>query len=209
MKEILEVLKQGGPLFSTFVVVLATLAAVFKIYLRYKAELAKKEPERDAFRTQHVPQNLDNLSDLLVQNFRILNSFYSESLSQYRTSSIASISIAALGFVVIIAGVLIALIGNQVTLGFVSSAAGIVGEGAAVLFFKQNQTFQTQMEGSLKKLVSAQYLMTSIALARELDGENKVREVTQINDHLRRLMDGLHGLPSRVSALHFGGANVG
>lgn len=121
-----------------------------------------------------------------------MNSFYSESLSQYRTSSIASISIAVLGFVVIIAGVLIALISNHVTLGAVSSAAGIVGEGAAVLFFKQNQVFQKQMEGSLKKLVSAQYLMTSIALAREMDGENKVKEVTQINEHLRRLMDRLH-----------------
>jgi Cyanobacterial TRADD-N associated 2-Transmembrane domain len=200
MKDILDLIGLLGPSLSTVVVVLATLAATFKIFLQYKAEIAKKEPEQDAFRAQHVPQSLDNLSELLVQNFRILNSFYSESLSQYRTSSIASISIAVLGFVVIIAGVLIALIGNQVTLGSVSSAAGIVGEGAAVLFFKQNQTFQTQMEGSLKKLVSAQYLMTSIALARELDGENKVREVTQINDHLRRLMDGLHGLPSKVSA---------
>jgi hypothetical protein len=138
------------------------------------------------------PQTLDNLSELLVQNFRTLNSFYSENLSQYRTSSVASISIAVLGFVVIISGVLLALIGSQVAIGTVSAAAGIVGEGAAILFFRQNQTFQTQMESSLKKLVSSQYLMTSIALAREMDGEAKREEVMRINQHLRELMDGLH-----------------
>jgi uncharacterized membrane protein len=197
MKDILEFLSHSSPVVSIAVIVLAAFAATLKIYFQYKTEIERKEPEQDAFRIEHAPKSLDNLADLLVQNFRILNSFYSESLSQYRMSSIASISIAVLGFVVIVAGILIAFIGGQVTLGSVSSAAGIVGVGAAVLFFKQNQTFQTQMEGSLKKLVSAQYLMTSIALARELDNEDKVKEVTQINNHLRRLMDGLHDLRSK------------
>jgi len=196
LKDLLDFIQQGGALLSTIAVVLGAAVATVKIYFQYRTAISEKEPEQDAFRATQAPENLDNLSEILVQNFRILNSFYSESLSQYRTSAIASIAIAVLGFVVIIAGVLIALIGNQVTLGAVSSAAGIVGEGAAVLFFKQNRTFQVQMEGSLKKLVSAQYLMTSIALARELDGENKVREITQINNHLRRLMDGLHDLPT-------------
>ena len=78
-----------------------------------------------------------------------------------------------LGFIVIVAGILIAFIGNQALLGTVSSAAGIVSEAAAVLFFRQNRVFLTQMESSLKKLVSTQYLMTSIALARELPEENR------------------------------------
>ena len=193
--DFVELTKVLGPSLSMVAIVLVTFVATLKIYLQYKQKLAEKEPEEDAFRTEQAPQNLDNLAELLVQNFRILNSFYSESLSQYRTSSIASISIAVLGFVVIISGVLIALIGHQVTLGAVSSAAGIVGEGAAALFFRQNRTFQAQMEGSLKKLVSAQYLMTSIALVRDLEGNNKVKEITQINNHLRRLMDVLHEAP--------------
>jgi hypothetical protein len=158
MDNIVTFIKVLGPSFSVIVIILFTAVASFKIYLDYKAKTREQEPAAEAFRVEHVPKDLDNLSELLVQNFRILNSFYSESLSQYRTSAIASISIAVLGFVVIIAGVLIALIGNQVTLGAVCSAAGIVGEGAAILFFKQNKTFQDQMEGSLKKLVSSQYL---------------------------------------------------
>jgi len=198
--DIVEIVKVLGPGASIIAVILVSAVASFKIYLENREKIGEKGPAAEAFRVEHAPQSLDNLAELLVQNFRILNSFYSESLSQYRTSAIASISIAVLGFVVIIAGVLIALIGNQVTLGAVSSAAGIVGEGAAILFFKQNKTFQDQMEGSLKKLVSSQYLMTSIALARELDGESKIREIAEINHHLRSLMDALHDISRKLAA---------
>jgi hypothetical protein len=88
--------------------------------------------------------------------------------------------------------ILIAFVGKEALLGSVSSAAGIVSESAAFLFFKQNQELQSQMQMSLKKLVSTQYLMTSIALARELPVEEKTQEITKINSHLRELMDVLH-----------------
>jgi len=192
--DLIEITRVLGPAFSMVAIVLGAAYMSFKVYLEYKAQIKEKQPEEEAFRAAQAPEDLDNLAVLLVQNFKILNSFYSESLAQYRTSSIASISIAVLGFIVIIAGLLIALIGDQVTLGAVSSAAGIVGEGAAVLFFRQNRTFQDQMEGSLKKLVSSQYLMISIALARELEGEPKGAEVFRINEHLRSLMNALHDL---------------
>ncbi len=192
--DIVEISKVLGSAASIMAIIVFAAIASFKVYLDYRAKIGEEGPAAEAFRVEHAPQSLDNLAELLVQNFRILNSFYSESLSQYRTGAMASISIAVLGFVVIIAGVLIALIGNQVTLGAVSSAAGIVGEGAAILFFRQNKTFQDQMEGSLKKLVSSQYLMMAIALARELDGEPKIREIVGINQHLRSLMDALHDI---------------
>jgi len=192
IKSISEFLQAQGPLVSTLIVAIVALLTSFRIFLRYKTEISETQPQQDAFRAQQVPKNLDNLAELLIQNL-ILNSFYSENLSQYRNSSIASISVAVLGFIVIIAGVLIAFLSNQVTLGAVSSASGIIGEAAAVLFFRQTRTFQIQMESSLQKLVSAQYLMTSIALAKELEGEAKTKEFTQINNHLRTLMNALHG----------------
>ena len=158
-------------------------------------EALKDAPQKQAqLDLTIVPDSLDNLSHLLVQNFKILNQFYAENLLQYRTSEIASISIAVLGFVIIISGVLIAIIGNQVTFGSISSAAGIVSEAAAMLFFKQNRLFQDQVQESLKKLVSTQYLMTSISLARELANDPKTEEVRKINAHLRELMNGLHGI---------------
>jgi hypothetical protein len=48
------------------------------------------------------------------------------------------------------------------------------------------------MRDSMGKLVSTQYLMTSVALANELSPEAKDDEIRQINSHLRRLMDSFH-----------------
>ncbi len=193
MTDILQFLSNQSAWLSAFAIAVAAFIATIQIYFRYKSEVINKEENETSFRSQLSPETLDNLSHLLVENFATLNSFYSENLSQYRASSIASIAVAVLGFIVIISGVLLALIGDQVAIGTVSSIAGIVGEAAALLFFKQTRTFQEQMESSLEKLVSAQYLMTSIALARELDGNAKEEEIRKINEHLRTLMNVLHG----------------
>ncbi|MDA2921216.1 hypothetical protein MYX76_17285 [Desulfobacterota bacterium AH_259_B03_O07] len=190
--DIFEFLSKSGPSVSALAILAFAFVVIWKIYLQYKSRVGSAQTDAEARRSRLTPESLDNLAQLLVDNFSTLNSFYSENLSQYRTSSIASIAVAVLGFIVIISGVLLALIGAQVSIGIVSSAAGIVGEAAAMLFFKQTRTFQEQMESSLKKLVSSQYLMTSIALARELDGEAKEREIVEINSHLRDLMNVLH-----------------
>lgn len=182
----------SSPLSLVGLLIVTTFAA-FKVFLDFKESIAEAQIEYE----QKIPssvtsEGVDNLSDLLVQNFRVLNAYYSENLSQSRTSTLASISIAVIGFLVIIAGIMIAFIGNEAILGSVSSAAGIVSEAAALLFFKQNKEFQVQMQESLKKLVSTQYLMTSIALAKELPEEEKSKEISSINSHLRELMDVLH-----------------
>lgn len=188
-----DLLNALGPTVSLAIVVIGAILVAFRIYVDYKTNVIDKVPVEFELRAKETPSNIDNLSNLLIQNFRVLNRFYSENLSQYRTSSIASIAISVLGFVVIIAGILIVLITGQATLGTVSSAAGIVAEAAAVLFYRQNRVFQAQMQDSLNRLVSSQYMMTSIALARELDEESKRKEVSRINVHLRSLMDWLHG----------------
>jgi len=193
MNAFYQLLQNQSSFLALIGIVVGALFGSWIVFLDYRKQIRQVQPQQEAFRVQQVPENLDNLAELLIQNFKILNSFYSENLTQYRYSSVASITVAILGFIVIIAGVLIAFVSNQVTLGAVSSAAGIIGEAAAVLFFRQTRTFQTQMEASLQKLVSAQYLMTSIALAKELEGEAKKQEFIQINNHLRTLMNALHG----------------
>jgi len=165
-------------------------------YLLYRLALKKgsSEAETEAL-ARILPSSGDDLSELLVKNFSVLNTYYTENLSQARTSSLASVSIAVTGFVVIVAGILIAFIGNQKSLGLVSSAAGIVSEAAATLFFRQNKVFLNQMQDSLKKLVSTQYLMTSVALSKELRNEEAMdAEIFRINEHLRELMNVLHGV---------------
>ncbi len=187
-------LETSSAIFSTIVIVAVAAVASLKVYLQYKERIAAKEASEIEFRTAQGPSSLEDLSELLIKNFQILNSFYSENLAQYRASSLASISIAVLGVIVILSGVLVAGLTKAVTLGTISSAAGSIIEAAAMLFLKQNKTFQGQMESSLNTLVASQYLMTSIALTHDLDGEAKAKEIVQINEHLRSLMNWLHGI---------------
>lgn len=98
-----------------------------------------------------------------------------------------------MGFAVILAGLSVAVFSAQTAVGTISAAAGVVAETASYLFFRQNEGFQKQMSSSLSKLVSAQYLMTSIALARNMSADQKDGEISKINAHLRELMDTLHG----------------
>jgi hypothetical protein len=179
-------------LMSTLSVVVLILTIILLRY--YKKEIREIQAKESRFHINLQPDSISNLSNLLIQNFITLNSYYSEHLSQYSRSALASIIIAVIGFMVIIAGILAAVIGNQVTLGTVSSSAGIIAEAAAFLFFRQTHSFQVQVQDSLKKLVSTQYLMTSISIAKELDEEKKALEVGRINDHLRSLMNILHGV---------------
>ena len=80
--------------------------ATFRILRDFKKS-TERELEHAERREAEYAAPVDNLSSLLVQNFRVLNSYYSENLAQARTSTRASISIAVLGFVAIVAGVLI------------------------------------------------------------------------------------------------------
>jgi hypothetical protein len=116
MSELTQVLTSSSPWVAALAILAGALVTTWKIYFQYKARISEAQLTEGAVRSQLTSDSLDNLSQLLVENFRTLDSFYSENLSQYRTSSIASIAIAVLGFVVIISGVLLALIGNQVTL---------------------------------------------------------------------------------------------
>lgn len=171
----------------------STVATLLAIVLQYRRALLKEERSQEAVVQSAVaPEAVDNLSTLMVQNFKVLNTYYSENLRQARTSTLASISISVVGFVVIIGGIAIAFVAKETLIGTVSSAAGMVSQAAAALFFRQNRVFLEQMRDSLGKLVSTQYLMTSVALAKELTAEAKDEEVREINAHLRRLMDTFH-----------------
>jgi len=190
-----------GQLFSpggtTFVLIIGMALAVGVATLRESAKKsAQEEKEREAARYKDLKSEIERPDDLMVQNFRVLNSFYSESLTQYRRSAQATLFVSFLGFITIVLGAAMGLFWNQHLLGALSGIAGVLGEAAAVLFFKQLTVFQAQMQDSKDKLVATQYLMSSIAISRELlDSNQRPAEVQKINDHLRTLMLQLHNRP--------------
>jgi len=92
---------------ATIIAVIACVVAIIRDFRRSTEEEVQRSQRR--VREEVPPDSIDNLSALLVQNFRVLNLYYSENLSQSRTNTRASFFIAVLGFIAIVAGVVIRL----------------------------------------------------------------------------------------------------
>lgn len=107
----------------------------------------------------------------------------------------ASLVIAILGFLIIVIGVFFTF-SNQISVGVITSIAGLISEAAAVLFFKQNNLLIEQVKEYHKKLVSTQYLLTSISLAAALPEKEAIYQRERIIGNLLFLSNELHGAPS-------------
>jgi hypothetical protein len=128
-------------------------------------------------------------------NFDILEKYYEQTLAENRMLSRSAIGVAVLGFFVILIGGSLAFIGYT-PVGVVSSFAGVLSEGASLMFFSQLREQVRQVQDYHKKLVSTQYLMTSIALAKSLTGERHESEISTIIKNLLFLSNELHGSKS-------------
>jgi len=128
-------------------------------------------------------------------NFDILERYYEQTLAENRLLSRSAIEVSIPGFLVILVGVGLAFSGLT-TIGVVSSVAGLLSEAATVLFFAQLREQVKQVQDYHKKLVSTQYLMTSIALTHELRGDRHDMEIVRIINNLLFLSNELHGSKS-------------
>jgi hypothetical protein len=189
----------------------ATLAAYF---LGSRAELASEKKRGRALATAIItatersgngsdagPGNIgDSYAATLPKptksvvdfNLRLLDRYYEDTLGEYKLNSRASIIIASVGFVVILIGVGLAL-SNFVAVGTVTGLAGLVGEAATIMFFKQNELYAKQVQDYHKKLVSTQYLSTAISLAENLGNSTRDTEIKRLITNLLYLANELHG----------------
>jgi len=123
----------------------------------------------------------------------MLESYYRETLRRYTISSWASVGAAVFGFLVITVCLVVAWFSDKTALGYVGALVAGVGDGAMLLFFKQTQSFQRQVQDALDKLIAHKFLMTTISLSRELPGQDRRDQIVEINSHLRTLMNWLLG----------------
>jgi hypothetical protein len=72
----------------------------------------------------------------------------------------------------------------------------MIAEAATVLFFNQLREQARQVQDYHKKLVSTQYLTTSISLTRDLHGDRHDLEIIRIINNLLFLSNELHGSKS-------------
>jgi hypothetical protein len=103
--------------------------------------------------------------------------------------------VALLGFFVILIGVSLALTG-YVSVGLVSSVAGLLAEAATLLFFNQLREQVRQVQDYHKKLVSTQYLMTAVLLSTDLSVDHREAQIIKIVNNLLFLSNELHGSKS-------------
>lgn len=190
---------------ATAVVAAATAIKFFQEYIAFKIKLKRAgdversdkgsssagEDERESL----AQARSGDPQKVVSANFRLLERYYDQTLTEARLNSRATIVIASLGFVAILVGIGFAVSGS-VSVGVVSTAAGLVAEGATVLFFKNNQEQLRQVSEYHKKLVSTQYLQTAIALTEGLDDASREAEVKRIIVNLLYLSNELNGSQS-------------
>lgn len=207
------VLSLAGVMLAVFIVVARELTRAFRVEKMKTQALAGVLEDAMASVSEAVDESLTkggergssqsppkagpeaNPLDVVSGNFRLLEKYYDQTLGEYKINSRATVTIASLGFVVIIVGAGFAMAGYT-TVGVVSSIAGLIAEAATVLFFKQNQLQIEQVREYHRKLVSTQYLLTAVSLAGTLSTEVRERESQRVITNLLYLSNELHGSPS-------------
>ena len=188
-----------------FVVIAPLLVSVTHEILKARVQLREIEArnERERLRAGRagrvsegntVPQSVP-ASSIVHNNFGILETYYNQTVAENRLLSRAAIGVAILGFFVILIGVGLAFAGST-SIGIVSAVSGMLAETATVLFFNQLREQARQVQDYHKKLVSTQYLMTSIALTKDLKGDHHELEISRIINNLLFLSNELHGSKS-------------
>lgn len=187
-------------------ILLALLREYFRFFLKLKGIREKKNEPLDKENQQ--PSNIGEQNIVINQvqteseasavvdsNFRMLDRYYDQHLTEYKLMSRATLVISILGFLVILIGVFFVLSGYA-SVGILTSIGGAVAEGASILFFTQNRIIMEQIREYHKKLVSTQYLLTSISLTKSLNEEKRQEEVQKIIQNLLFLSNELHNSDS-------------
>jgi hypothetical protein len=196
-------ISKSGWAFAGFLLVLLAplLARIVKEFLTARVQLREIEARNER---QRIARGLDTsrttagpapASKVVDANFDILEKYYNQTLAENRLLSRTAIGVALLGFFVILVGVGLAISGLT-TIGTVSSVAGLLAEAATFMFFNQLREQVKQVQDYHKKLISTQYLMTSIALTKDLGGDRHDAEIIRIINNLLFLSNELHGSKS-------------
>jgi hypothetical protein len=178
---------------SMVVVIAPLLVKVVQEFFKARIHLAEIETRPKPITSELQTSIRPSASNVVDTNFNILEKYYDQTLAENRLLSRAAVGVSLLGFFVILVCVSLAFSGYT-SVGVVSSVAGLLAEGATLMFFNQLREQVRQVQD--KKLVSTQYLMTSIALTDNLSGDRHDIEIIRIINNLLFLSNELHGSKS-------------
>jgi hypothetical protein len=204
MVEIIDALSKSNSPALMVIIISVVFIAFMKEYLnamirlrelRQKREIIEENHERQIASNEISKPEIEKSSNVVDFNFKLLEKYYEQHLVEYKLMARSSLIVAILGFMVIVIGIFFTF-ANQVSIGVITSIAGLVSEAAALLFFKQNNLLIEQIREYHKKLVSTQYLLTGISLAGELPEQEAIFERRRIIGNLLFLSNELHGAKS-------------
>lgn len=154
-----------------------------------KSKITKKKLELNEIGAQELKQNLnsedekDFFTQLVQINFKYLDQYYLQTQEQADKSFWISAIASMVGFLMIIAGIILMYSGAKTDPGYVATSAGVISEFiAAVFFYLYNKTI-LQMSQYHQKLVITQNISLALKTA-DLLKDSKERVLETLIDRL-------------------------
>ena len=151
--------------------------------LLWKSQISKLKLELVEIGAKELKQNLnaedekDFFTQLVKINFKYLDQYYLQTQEQADKSFWLSAIASIIGFLMIIAGIIVMYNGKKMDAGYVATSAGVISEFiAAVFFYLYNRTI-LKMSQYHQKLVLTQNISLALKTADLLkDSKEKVLE---------------------------------
>jgi Co/Zn/Cd efflux system component len=122
----------------------------------------------------------ERLVDININNLAI---YYGLIKNHTQKSFFASIISGAIGFCLLIVGIIVGY-QNQSSLAFISSASGIITEFIAAIFFYLYSKTVRELKEYHRSLLDVQNILLSFYLVKDLQGEEKVQVLCQMINSL-------------------------
>ena len=158
-------------------------------FLLKKALLGLIEMQNDAREAEKEAEDLqielgkDFFNNLVRINFKYIDKYYFQTQLQAKKSFYISIAAAVAGFLIVVAGVVQMYIG-EANPAFVTTAAGVISEFiAAVFFYLYNRTI-LKMSDYHKKLVLTQNIGLAMRITQDMPEEQKLAAQALLVDRL-------------------------
>lgn len=153
---------------------------------RYTAELV---------RLRRLVKQQQHDAELDERRYRLLRAYATQGLTQSKISFNTSLSAATLGFIVILGGVVLSLLGGRIEQAIVPVIGGTVIDAVSLLFFVQDRRHQKTMFDFFERLREDRKLDEALALLRNTPDEQiRSRVQAAMVLHFAGVPEGLHVL---------------
>jgi hypothetical protein len=156
---------------------------------------ARARDTTELVRLRRLVKQQQHDAEMDERRYRLLRAYATQGLTQSKISFNTSLSAATLGFVVILGGVILSLLGGRIEQAIVPVIGGTVIDAVALLFFVQDRRHQKTMFDFFERLREDRKLDEALALLRNTSDEQvRSRVQAAMALHFAQVPDALHVL---------------